>query len=118
MGWSDALASQAHRLGHNLTASFPRTCLSLSSFSTPKAGRCGIPNMEVPPVIRATKATVGWDPQKKQWHVRVQIGEEVIKRPLGKTAQDADEETLRSKAVATAKDEGYEVDPSMVAIVR
>ena len=74
--------------------------------------------MEVPAVIRATKATVGWDPQKKQWHVRVQIGEEVIKRPLDSAAQDANEETLRSKAVATATDEGYEVDPSMVVVVR
>jgi len=69
-------------------------------------------------VIRATKATVDWDPHKKQWHVRVQIGEEVIKRPLSKTAQDANEEALRSKAVATAKDERYEVDPSAVTIVR
>ena len=69
-------------------------------------------------MIRATKATVDWDPQKKQWHVRVQIGEEVIKRPLVKTAQDANEDALRSKAVETAKDEGYEVDPTTVAIVR
>ena len=69
-------------------------------------------------MIRATKATVGWDPQKKQWHVRVQIGEDVIKRPLGKTAQDVNEEALRSKAIAAAKDDGYEVDPSTVAILR
>ena len=67
---------------------------------------------------QTTKATVEWDPNKKQWHVRVQIGEEVIKRPLPKTAQDANEEALRSQAVATAKDEGYDVDPSAVAIVR
>ena len=69
-------------------------------------------------MIRATKATVDWDPQKKQWLVRVQIGEEVIRRPLQKTARDANEDALRIQAVATAKDEGYEVDPSSVAIVR
>ena len=69
-------------------------------------------------MIRATKATVDWDSQKKQWLVRVQIGEEVIRRPLGKAAKDANEEALRSQAVATAKDEGYEVDPSTIAIVR
>jgi hypothetical protein len=69
-------------------------------------------------MIQATKATVDWDPNKKQWHVRVQIGEEVIKRPLPKTAQDANEDSLRSQAVATAKDEGYAVDPSAVEIVR
>ncbi len=69
-------------------------------------------------MIRATKATVDWDPQKKRWHVRLQIGEEVIKRPLSKTAQDSNEQALRSQAVAAAKDEGYEVDPSTIAIVR
>jgi hypothetical protein len=68
-------------------------------------------------VIKATKASVDWDAHKKQWHVRVQIGEEVIKRPLDKTAQDANEETLRSKAVETAKDEGYDVDPATIEIV-
>ena len=74
--------------------------------------------MDVSTVIQATKASVDWDAQKKQWHVRVQIGEEVIKRPLEKTPQDANEAALRSKAVETAKDEGYDVDPATVAIVR
>jgi hypothetical protein len=69
-------------------------------------------------MMQATKATVDWDPNKKQWHVRVQIGEEIIKRPLPKTAKDANEDALRSQAVATAKDEGYAVDPATVAIVR
>jgi hypothetical protein len=69
-------------------------------------------------MIRATKASVDWDSQKKQWHVRVQIGEEVIKRHLDVKARDASEEALRSQAVAVAKDEGYEVDPSTVAIAR
>jgi len=69
-------------------------------------------------MIRATKATVDWDSHKNQWLVRVQIGEEVIRRPLGKTAKDANEDALRTQAVATAKDEGYEVDPSTVSIVR
>ena len=68
-------------------------------------------------MIRATKATVDWDAGKNVWHVRVQIGEEVIKRPL-KTPHDANEDTLRSEAVETARDEGYEVEPSAVAIVR
>jgi hypothetical protein len=69
-------------------------------------------------MTQATKATVDWDPNKKQWHVRVQIGEEVIKRPLPKAAQDTNEDSLRSQAVETAKDEGYAVDPATVAIVR
>jgi hypothetical protein len=69
-------------------------------------------------MTRATKATVEWEPHKKQWQVRLQIGEEVIKRTLGKTAQDANEETLRSEAVAAALDEGYEMELSTVTIVR
>jgi len=73
---------------------------------------------EVLAMTQATKATVDWDPNKKQWHVRVQIGEEVIKRSLPKTAKDANEDSLRSQAVETAKDEGYTVDPATVAIVR
>ena len=69
-------------------------------------------------MLKAEKATVNWDPAKKQWHVRVQIGEEVIKRALPKTPQDATEDILRSRAVETAKDEGYDVDAAKVAIQR
>lgn len=69
-------------------------------------------------MLKAEKATVNWDPAKKQWHVRVQIGEEVIKRALSKTPHDASEDVLRSRAVETAKDEGYDVDAAQVAITR
>ena len=69
-------------------------------------------------MTQTSKASVDWDSQKKQWHVRVQVGEEVIKRHLEKTAQDASDETLRSQAVTVAKDEGYDVAPSAVTIVR
>jgi hypothetical protein len=48
----------------------------------------------------------------------VQIGEEVIKRALAKTPRDATEDVLRSRAVETAKDEGYEVDSAQIAIQR
>jgi len=69
-------------------------------------------------VLKADTATVDWDPAKKQWLVRVKIGEEVIKRALSKTPQDASEDVLRSKAIETAKQEGYEVDSARVAIKR
>ncbi len=69
-------------------------------------------------MLKAEKATVNWDSAKKQWHVRVQIGEEVIKRALAKTPQDASEDILRSRAVETAKDEGYEIDAASIAIQR
>src|ERR1700675_743728 len=68
--------------------------------------------------MKAEKTTVNWDPAKKEWHVRIQIGEEVIKRALSKTPQDASEDVLRSKAVETAKDEGYDVDAAQVTIQR
>jgi len=68
-------------------------------------------------LIRATSAKVTWDADKKRWVVRIQSGEEVVKRPLPKAAQDAAEEQLRSAAVATSKDEGYELDPACVEVV-
>src|ERR1700730_11852478 len=66
--------------------------------------------------MKAEKTTVNWDPAKKEWHVRIQIGEEVIKRALSKTPQDASEDVLRSKAVETAKEEGYKMDGARVHI--
>src|SRR5262249_1775842 len=68
-------------------------------------------------MLKAEKTTVTWDADKKQWHVRVQIGEEVIKRPL-KSSHEASEDDLRSRAVQIAKDEGYEVDASKIAVQR
>jgi hypothetical protein len=69
-------------------------------------------------MLKAEKTTVSWDPAKKEWHVRVQVGEEVIKRALSKTPHDASDDDLRSRAVTTAKDEGYDVDAAQVAIQR
>jgi len=69
-------------------------------------------------MLKAEKTSVTWDAAKKSWHVRLQIGEEVIKRPLAKTPQDATEEVLRSMAVAAAGDEGYQVEPAQVDIQR
>ena len=66
----------------------------------------------------ATKATVDFDPRDKHWHVRIQVGEEVIKRRLDSTDRDAGADTVRTQAVAAAKDEGYEVDPATVTINR
>jgi hypothetical protein len=69
-------------------------------------------------MLHADSAKVDWDPDKKQWHVRVQTGEEVIKRRLPKTPRDAGEEVLRSLAVETARADGYDVDPASVAVAR
>ncbi len=67
---------------------------------------------------RASGARVEWDPKDKKWHVHIQVGSEVIKRPLADTAQDASEEVLRAAAVATATNEGYELDAGKVTVAR
>ena len=71
-------------------------------------------------MIKADNAAIGWDAQKKAWRVRIQIGEEVIKRPASdrKVPHEASEETLRTLAVKAAEDDGYAVDPAAVSIVR
>lgn len=69
-------------------------------------------------LVPASSATVDWDAKDKKWHVRINVGAEVIKRPLPKNAQDAPEDALRAAAIETAEGEGYEVNPSTVAIAR
>ncbi len=67
-------------------------------------------------LVRASSATVDCNPKDKRWHVHIQVGAEVIKRPLENIADDANEDQLRSAAVETAKAEGYEVDAGQVAV--
>ena len=69
-------------------------------------------------MIRANEAKVEWNAAKKVWQVVIQVGAEVIRRPCPKNPHDAADADLRSVAVATAKDEGYEVDAGSVAVVR
>lgn len=69
-------------------------------------------------MTKADGAQVSWDARKKRWSVRIQAGEEVIKRPCPKASQGMDEQALREMAIQTARDDGYELDPSGVAIVR
>jgi len=69
-------------------------------------------------MLKADKAVVNWEPAKKRWVIRLQSGEEVIKRPAPKTPRDAHDDHLRSLAIATAKDEGFELDASSVTVAR
>jgi hypothetical protein len=69
-------------------------------------------------LVQATSANVERDRKDGKWHVHIHVGAEVIKRPLPKTAEDASEDALRVVAIATAKDEGYDVDPDKVAVVQ
>ena len=69
-------------------------------------------------MLRATSAKVDWNPEKKQWHVTIAIGAEVIKRWLKNHPHETADDTLRSLALETAKDEGYELDAAGVTVVR
>ena len=69
-------------------------------------------------LVRASSAEVDWNPKDKKWHVHIQVGAEVIKRPLPDSGEDANDETLRSAAVETAEGEGYEVEPDKITVKR
>ena len=67
--------------------------------------------------MRADRVEVSWDAGKSSWLVRIEIGEEVIRRHC-KLPQNADEHALRQAAQKTLQDEGYEVDGAAVNIKR
>ncbi|MDQ2777656.1 MAG: hypothetical protein M3Y57_22490 [Acidobacteriota bacterium] len=66
--------------------------------------------------MQANRVEVSRDEQGNRWLIRIQVGEEVIRRHC-EEANDADEATLRLAAVKTAADEGYTVDPSDIIFV-
>jgi hypothetical protein len=67
--------------------------------------------------MRADQVEVSWDATKSKWVIRIQAGEEVIRRyfTLGKNAE---EPALRTAAQEALKDEGYEADAAIVSIKR
>jgi chloramphenicol 3-O-phosphotransferase len=67
------------------------------------------------PVLHAERAEVTWDSGKSKWLVRIHVGDEVIRR-YWKAAKDTDPETLRTDAVNTARDEGYDLAADKVAV--
>lgn len=67
--------------------------------------------------MRADRVEVSWDTSKSSWLVRIEVGEEVIRRHC-KLPQNADEQSLRQAAQKTLQDEGYDVDGEAVNIKR
>jgi hypothetical protein len=67
--------------------------------------------------MQVDSVEVSWDAAKSSWLVRIQIGEEVVRRHC-KLPQNADETALRSAADKTLKDEGYEANGVAVKITR
>jgi hypothetical protein len=69
-------------------------------------------------MVRAHSAEVFWEPDRKSWIVRITVGEEAIRRAFKNAKRDADDDTLRSLAVTTAHDEGYELASDAVNVKR
>ncbi len=67
--------------------------------------------------MRADRVEISWDAGKSNWLLRIESGEEVIRRHC-KIPKDADEQTLRSAAQKTIQDEGYEPDVAELSIRR
>lgn len=67
--------------------------------------------------MRADRVEVSWDESKSKWLVRIQAGEEVIRRYCN-LAGNADEQSLKQAAIKTLQDEGYEPDSTVVSVQR
>jgi len=65
--------------------------------------------------MRVDRVEISWDAGKSQWLVRIETGEEVIRRHC-QAPKDADEQTLLSAVEKTVQDEGYEADPAKMLI--
>lgn len=67
--------------------------------------------------MHADRVELSWDNAKSSWLVRIEAGEEAIRRHC-KMPKDADEQTLRSAATKTLQEEGYEPEPGVISIRR
>ena len=67
--------------------------------------------------MRADRAEVSWDGKKSKWLVRVEVGEEVIRRYCD-LPQNADQQAIRAAAQKTLRDEGYEPDGVEITITQ
>jgi hypothetical protein len=76
-----------------------------------------VPALGTPPFVicdsinmKADRIEVSRDEKANNWLLRIQVGEEVIRRHCNES-KDADEDTLRAAAAKTGADEGYTIDP-------
>ena len=67
--------------------------------------------------MRPDRVEVSWDEPKSKWLIRIETGEEVIRRHC-EVPKNADDQALRSAVQKTVADEGYELDPTSVGIRR
>lgn len=67
--------------------------------------------------MNADRINLSWDPDKKKWLVRIQVGEAVIRRYCSEP-KNADDQVLRSAAEKTVIDEGYQMGQADVLVAR
>jgi len=67
--------------------------------------------------VLADRVEISWDTSKNKWLVRIQSGEEVIRRPCA-LPKGADDQALRAAAEKAVQDEGYEPDVTRMTIRR
>jgi hypothetical protein len=65
--------------------------------------------------MRADRVEVSRDTDKSKWLIRIQNGEEVIRRHCD-TPKNADDQTLRVAVQKAVQDEGYELDLASIDI--
>jgi hypothetical protein len=65
--------------------------------------------------MQADRIEVSWDNDKSKWLVRIEVGEEVIRRYCD-LPHNADQQALRTAAQKTLQDEGYDADDIEVSI--
>ena len=64
--------------------------------------------------MKADRVEITWDSQKSNWLVRIEAGEEVVRRHIA-LPRETPEPTLRAAAQKIAEDEGYEASNISVA---
>jgi hypothetical protein len=67
--------------------------------------------------MRPDRVEVSWDAAKSKWLIRIETGEEVIRRHCD-VPKNADDQALRLAVQKAVADEGYETDPTSVSIRR
>lgn len=67
--------------------------------------------------MHADRVELTWDTAKSSWLVRIEAGEEAIRRHC-KMPKEADEQALRSAARQTLEDEGYDPEVQEIRIRR
>jgi hypothetical protein len=67
--------------------------------------------------MRPDRVEVLWDAAKSKWLIRIETGEEVIRRHCD-VPKNADDQALRSAVQKAVEDEGYELDLTSISIRR